>query len=156
RGARVMLGDPHQGNRESLAARLEALGIRVLTESDPRPIRELVETAAEEVQARKRGYPTPHPVVVVVDELPELIRLLGDRDRQALRTALELVGFTGRKFDVSALLMSQSWTRAVVGGTAVRNLIPAAAIFRLRRDEALAMSGIRAESWPDDPLSLPP
>jgi hypothetical protein len=159
RRATVLLGDPHSGNRESLANRLHGLGVRLPTEDDPRRIRDLVENAAQEVQARKHcpvASTGSQPVVVVVDELPELIRLLGGRDRERLRTALELLGFSGRKFDVSALLMSQSWTRAVIGGTEVRNLVPAAAVFRMRRDEALAMSGIRAEGWRDDPLSLPP
>lgn len=156
RGASISLGDPHAGHPESLANRLEVLGIRPTVEAEPRRIRELVETAAQEIQARKHGSPSAHPLIVVVDELPEQVRLLGDRDRERLRTALEVLGFSGRKFNVSTLLMSQSWTRAVVGGTAVRNLVPAAAIFRMRRDEALAMSGLRAESWPDDPLNLPP
>jgi hypothetical protein len=156
RGATISLGDPHAGHQESLANRLESLGIRPTVEADPRSIRELVETAAQEIQARKHGAPSAHPLIVVVDELPEQVRLLGDRDRERLRTALEILGFSGRKFNVSTLLMSQSWTRAVIGGTAVRNLVPAAAIFRMRRDEALAMSGLRAESWPDDPLNLPP
>lgn len=155
-GASISLGDPHAGHVESLATRLEALGIRPTVEEEPRLIRELVETAADEIQARKHGAPTARPVVVVVDELPEQIRLLGDRDRERLREALEVIGFSGRKFAISAILLAQSWTRSTVGGTTVRNLVPAAAIFRMRRAEALSMSGIRAESWPDDPLNLPP
>ncbi len=156
RGAGVSLGDPHAGHPESLADRLAVLGIRPTVESEPRHILALVATAAQEIQARKVGHPAAHPVIVVVDELPEQIRLLGDRDRERLREALEVLGFSGRKFGVSIILLAQSWTRATIGGTAVRNLVPAAAIFRMRRDEALAMSGIRAESWPDDPLNLPP
>jgi hypothetical protein len=155
-GAGVSLGDPHAGHPESLATRLEGLGVRPTVESDPRHILTLVESAAQEIQARKHGASAAHPVIAVVDELPEQIRLLADRDRQRLREALEVLGFSGRKFGVSIILLAQSWTRATIGGTAVRNLVPAAAIFRMRRDEALAMSGIRAESWPDDPLHLPP
>lgn len=154
-GASISLGDPHAGHPESLANRLEALGVRPQVEEEPRLIKEQVETAALEIQSRKHSTDR-RPLVVVVDELPEQIRLLGDRDRARLREALEIIGFGGRKFGVSVILLAQSWTRAVVGGTAVRNLVPAAGIFRMRRDEALAMSGIRAESWPDDPLSLPP
>jgi len=154
-GARISLGDPHAGHPESLANRLEAMGITPPLEQEPRLIRELVETTAAEIQTRKYT-PSTRPVVCVVDELPTQIRLLGDRDRERLREALEIIGFSGRKFAVSVILLAQSWTRAVVGGTAIRNLVPAAAIFRMRRDEALSMSGMRAESWPDDPLNLPP
>ncbi len=156
RGAGVSLGDPHAGHPESLADRLAALGIRPTVESEPRHILALVATAAHEIQARKVGHPAAHPVIVVVDELPEQIRLLGDRDRERLREALEVLGFSGRKFGVSVILLAQSWTRATIGGTAVRNLVPAAAIFRMRRDEALTMSGLTADRWPDDPLNLPP
>jgi hypothetical protein len=156
RGASVALGDPHAGNVESLANRLQALSVRVPTEEEPRRIREMVETAAMEIQARKHGAPSTAQVVVVVDELIEQVRLLGGRDRERMREALEILSSSGRKFSVSSILLSGSWTRAMVGGTAVRNLAPTAAIFKMRRDEALSMCGLTAEAWPSDPLSLPP
>lgn len=74
-----------------------------------------------------------------------------------LRVALEVIGgFSGRKFHVAVIVMGQSWMRSVIGSTAIRNVVPTAAVFRMRADEARAVSGLRSEYWETDALMVEP
>ena len=92
-----------------------------------------------------------------MDEFPELIRLLNDGDVERLRVALEVIGgLSGRKFNVAVVVMGQSWQRSVVGSTALRNLVPTSAVFRMQSREAFTMTGLRSEYWETDPLMLQP
>lgn len=158
-GARLSIGDPHASNPESLASRLGPLVGRLDVEEEPRMILSQVTGAYAELQRRKAlgEAGDTRPYVAIVDEFPELVRLLNDRDLERLRVALEVVGgFSGRKFHVAVIVLGQSWMRSVIGSTAIRNLVTTAAVFRMRSDEARAMSGLRAEYWERDTLLLEP
>lgn len=99
-----------------------------------------------------RGLP---PYVAVVDEFPELLRRLNDRDEARLRDALLVIGgLSGRKFKVATIVMGQSWKNSVVGSTEMRDLVGAQAVFRMRKDEALLMTNLRSDYWNPDPLLL--
>src|SRR5262249_9441103 len=77
--ARVMLADPDALNPQGLAARLAGLGIQPeVTAQEPVEVLRLVLNAQHELMNRRdqRAYADTRPYVVVVDELPECLRVL--------------------------------------------------------------------------------
>ena len=148
--ARVMLADPDALNEQGLASRLASLGIEPeATAHEPSAVLRLIEDARHELMTRKGQGPhaDTRPYVLCVDELPECLRVLNARDTGRLRDALELIGFSGRKHRVSVIMLGQSWSKTVVGSTAVRNLITSSAVFRMRSDEAFYMTNLKAQYW---------
>lgn len=97
---------------------------------------------------------------MAIDELPECLRVLNGHDSGLLRDALELIGgFSGRKHSMAVIMLGQSWSKSVVGSTAIRNLITSSAVFRMRSDEAFYMTNLKAHYWRaagPDPLDLEP
>jgi hypothetical protein len=161
--ARVMLADPDAMNREGLASRLTGLGIEPeQTAHEPAALFRLVVDAQHELMTRKGqgALADTRPYVVVVDELPECLRVLSSRDSAQLQSALELIGgLSGRKHAVSVIMLGQSWSKAVVGSTAMRNLITSSTVFRMRSDEAFYMTNLKSHYWRaagPDPLELEP
>lgn len=161
--ARVMLADPDALNPQGLASRLSGLGIQPeATAQEPAAVLGLVVDAQHELMTRKGqgAHADTRPSEVVVDELPECLRVLSRHDSGRLQSALELIGgLSGRKHSVSVIMLGQSWSKAVVGSTAMRNLITSSAVFRMRSDEAKSMINLRAEYWRaagPDPLDLEP
>jgi hypothetical protein len=150
-GARVMLADPDALNQEGLASRLAVLGIQPeATAYEPAAVLRIILDAKRELMSRRdQGLRADtRPYVVVVDELPECLRVLNRRDTDELRDALELIGgFKGRKHSVVTIMLAQSWTQAVIGSTTMRNLIPASAVFQQRSEEAEKMCGIKPGYW---------
>ncbi len=156
-GARLTVGDPHASSPEGLTARMQSLIGPVEVEQEPRLIFQQVMAAWAELERREqlgdiRGLP---PYVAIVDEFPELLRRLDDRDEVRLRDALLVIGgLSGRKFKVATIVMGQSWKNSVVGSTEMRDLVGAQAVFRMRKDEALIMTNLRSDYWNPDPLLL--
>ena len=162
-GARVMLADPDALNPQGLAYRLTGLGIQPeQTAHKPAEVLRLVLDAQHELMTRQGqgGHADTRPYVVAVDEVPECLRVLNRHDSGRLQSALELIGgFKGRKYGVSVIMLGQSWQKAVVGSTAMRNLITSSAVFRMRSDEAHHMTNLRADYWRaagPDPFDLEP
>ena len=158
--ARVMLADPDALNSQGLAYRLTELGIQPeQTAHEPAGMLRLVLNAQHELMNRK-DHADARPYVVAVDELPECLRVLNRHDSERLQSALELIGgLKGRKYGVSVIMLGQSWAKAVVGSTAMRNLITSSAVFRMRGDEAKYMTNLRADYWRTagpDPFDLEP
>ena len=161
--ARVMLADPDALNEQGLARRLAGLGIRPeATAHEPAAVLRLVLNAQHELLTRKGQGPHAdrRPYIVAIDELPECLRTLNAHDSGLLRDALELVGgFSGRKHSMAVIMLGQSWSKSVVGSTAIRNLITSSAVFRMRSDEAFYMTNLKAQYWRaagPDPLDLEP
>lgn len=160
--ARVMLGDPDALNPEGLGTRLAGLGVQPeRTAHDPQSVLRLVMDAQHELMNRKAqgGRADTRPYILVIDELPECLRVLNARDTDRLRGALELIGFSGRKHSVIAVMLSQSWMQSAIGGTLLRNLIPGSCVFRMRGDEAFRMTGLKPSYWATagpDTLDLQP
>ncbi len=150
-GARVMLADPDALNPQGLAYRLAGLGIQPeQTAHEPAAVLRLVLDAQHELMTRQGqgANADPRPYVVAIDEVPECLRVLNRHDSGLLQSALELIGaLKGRKHAVSVIMLGQSWTKAVIGSTAARNLITSSAVFRMRSDEAKSMTNLRAEYW---------
>lgn len=158
-GARVIIGDPHAGDAESLITRLEPLLPAVeLTADDDRAILESARYAHDEFQRRKAAAKAhqpydQRPVILVIDEWTSLLRgELGDE----LPPLLAALTTEGRKYGVNALLLAQRWEAAAAGGSDVRNTLTAHYVHRMRGDEARMMTGLRASALPDDTLALQP
>lgn len=149
--ARVMLADPDALNPEGLASRLAGLGVQPeQTAQEPPAVLRLVLNAQHELMTRRdQGtYADGRPYVLVVDEVPEMLRVLNARDTGRLRDALELIGgLKGRKLGVAVVLLGQGWGQAVIGSTTMRDLVPAGAVFRMRTEQAERMCGIKPGYW---------
>jgi hypothetical protein len=161
--ARVILGDPDALNEQGLAARLAGIGIQPeATAHEPAAVLRLVLDAQHELMTRKGqgSHADRRPYIVAIDELPECLRVLNGHDSGLLRDALELIGgFSGRKHSMAVIMLGQSWSKSVVGSTAIRNLITSSAVFRMRSDEAFYMTNLKAHYWRaagPDPLDLEP
>lgn len=122
----------------------------------------LVMEAQHEVMNRKGqgGHADTRPYILVVGELPEVLKTLNGRDTDRVRSALELIGgLSGRKHGVVTVMLAQSRTHAVIGSVAMRNLVPASTVFRMRPEEAERMTELRLGYWKavgPDPLDLEP
>jgi hypothetical protein len=118
--------------------------------------------AQDELMTRKGhgASADTRPYVVVADELPECLQVLNGHDGGPLQSALEPIGgLSGRKHAVSVIMLGQSWSKAVVGSTAMRNLITSSAVFRMRSDKAFYMTNLKSRCWRvagPDPLDLEP
>jgi hypothetical protein len=115
-GARVMLADPDALNQEGLASRLAGLGIQPEAMAhEPAAVLRLVMEAQHEWMNRKGqgGHADTRHYILVVDELPEVLKTLNGRDTDRVRSALELIGgLSGCKHGVVTVMLAQSWTHA--------------------------------------------
>lgn len=158
-GARVILCDPHAGDDESLLTRLGPLVPYVeLTADDPGPILEAARYAHDEFERRKAAAKAGKahdrtPLIIVIDEWTSLLRgELSDK----LPPLLSSLSTEGRKYGVNALLLAQRWEASTAGGSDVRNTLTAHYVHRCRGDEGRMQTGMRAGSWPGDPIALEP
>lgn len=158
-GARVIIGDPHSGDAESLLTRLGPLLPHCeLIAEEPATILEAARYAQDEFKRRRLAAQEkrPHdrrPVILVIDEWTSLLR---GGMAATLPDILSDLTQEGRKYGVNALLLAQRWEAAAAGGSDVRNTLTAHYAHRMRGDELRMMTGMRAAALPGDPLELQP
>jgi hypothetical protein len=158
KGGTAYVVDPHAGHSQGLLERLERLrGGPRLHEAGPTEAVMVAEQAADELRRRQRmarmGVPPPTaPAVLFLDEWTALMRGVA---AERLGRLLTSIISEGRKYGVAAVLSAQSWNAGVVGGSFVRNPLPAAVVHRMRPDEARVLSGLRGDAVPPDVAQLP-
>jgi hypothetical protein len=124
--------------------------------ADPRGILGLVNGVQQELEERQRtwslrGDDAKRPVLLVLDEFPQLVRRLADRERSRLLDILQIIGgYSGRKYLMAALLLAQSWAREAVMSTQVRNLVAVMIAHRMRTADAGDFTGLTREAMPYD------
>jgi hypothetical protein len=162
-GAELRVCDPHSGHPGSLVTQLERLMSRPTLgwiAETPRETLLLVDEVAEQLERRKAGWRRHNgqqrPLVLLVDEFAENLRLLPPRDRERLLDLIQVIGYSGRKFGVASVLLAQSWLTGGVYTSQVRNPLQAAIVHAMRADEGRALTGLQASAWPSDPMQLPP
>lgn len=152
-GAQLVICDPHAGDEESLATRLQPLAPAFLCDiaDDEESILHALTLANEEFQRRKEGDLNRRPLIVAVDEWTSLRRgELAER----LPRFVEDFSTEGRKLNVHIMLLGQRWDKESIGP--FRNTLASAYVHRMRTDEARMMTGLRASALPDDTLQLAP
>src|SRR5262249_38359176 len=161
-GAELRVADPHSGHPGSLLTQLEALvGRSALgwVAETPRETLLLVDQVAEQLEQRKAGWRRhqgeQRPLVLLIDEFAESLRLLPPGDRERLLDRIQVLGYGGRKYEVACILLAQSWLTGAINSSQVRNPLRAAVVHAMRADEGRALTGLRAEAWPADPGDLP-
>lgn len=151
-GARLIVVDPHAGDRESLATRLGGLSSAYVcsVSSDGAAIESALKLAAAKLAQRIAGKGGSWPLLLVVDEWTSLLRgRLGD-----LLTATALdIAEQGRKFGVFALLAAQAWQIDAAGP--VRDRLASHYTMRTRGDQFRYQMGLRG-SAPLDTMFLHP
>jgi len=154
RGARLYLIDPHGGDRESLATRLDPLAPAFFIDpaDDTLAMGRAVRVALAEVERRMK-CDDRSPLVVMVDEFTSLQRSSLADDLSKL---VEVLGQEGRKKGVYGLFLGQAWTAARSGGSAGRDSLASAFVHRLRASQARYLTGLRAEELPPDVHDLAP
>jgi hypothetical protein len=131
-GGRLFLCDPHAGDDESLATRLEGLKPAFageVAQSEQEVVRALGQ-AVEMLEARKAGDEDRSPILVVADELTSLML----RARADVEPPLSLIGVEGRKYGVHACVFGQVGTAKDAG--LVRSVVQSTLVFRMRPDQA--------------------
>ena len=162
-GAELRVADPHTGHPGSLLTQLEpvvgrsALGWVAET---PGETLLMADHVLELLERRKGGWRRHNgdqrPLVLLVDEFAESLRLLSPRDRERLLDKIQIIAYSGRKYSVACVLLAQSWLTAAINSSQVRNPLRAAVVHAMRADEGRALTGLRAEAWPADPSMLEP
>lgn len=154
---------PGGGHPGSLLTQLEPLvGRNALgwVAESPRETLMLVDQVAEQLEQRKAGWRKHHgdqrPLVLLIDEFAESLLLLPPGDRERLLDRIQVLGYSGRKYDVACVLLAQSWLTGAINSSQVRNPLRAAVVHAMRADEGRALTGLRAEAWPSDPVDLSP
>lgn len=166
RGALVFVADPHSGVPDSLLRRLDpVIGDQLagdIRAETPAETLMMLERVHDQLEQRKAGWRrrsgAQRPIVAIVDEFSETLRLLSPANRERMLNLVQIIGYGGRKYGVAAILMAQSWLAGGVYSSQVRNPLPASIVHTMRADEARGLTGINAGGWPPgaDPLNLPP
>lgn len=151
-GARLMVIDPHAGDRESLATRISGLSSAYVCSpsSDGAAIECALKLASAKLTQRMDGKGGNWPLLLVVDEWTSLLRgKLGD-----LLTATALdIAEQGRKYGVFCLLAAQAWQIDAAGP--VRDRLASHYTMRTRGDQFRYQMGLRG-SAPLDTMFLHP
>ncbi len=152
-GARLVIGDPHAGDSESLAARTAPLASAFLCDiaDDDRSILAALQLADDELQRRKGGHPERWPLIVAIDEWTSLRR---GKLAEILPELIEDFTTEGRKLNCHLMLLAQRWDKDSVGD--FRNTLASAYVHRMRPAEARMMTGLPASVMPNDTLQLAP
>lgn len=153
-GARIVLLDPHAGNVESLAARLDPMRGRYLCEpaSEPGAQRAAVALVANELERRKAGG-RGEPWLFIADEFSAMQR---GALAEPLAALVEALGQEGRKLGMYGMVCGQVWSATRAGGTELRDSLASAYVHRLRPAQARMLTGLTAADLPGDLIELPP
>lgn len=153
-GARIVLLDPHAGNAESLAARLDPMRGRYLCEpaSEPGAQRAAVALVANELERRKAGG-RGEPWLFIADEFSAMQR---GALAEPLAALVEALGQEGRKLGMYGMVCGQVWSATRAGGTELRDSLASAYVHRLRPAQARMLTGLTAADLPGDLIELPP
>jgi hypothetical protein len=154
-GARALVIDPHAGDSESLATRLEPLQAGMLSEpaSDPRAILQTVKLLQSELEKRKTARAERTPLILVADEFTALMR--GEL-QEPLALLIESIAQEGRKLGIYGMCLGQNWKVSRAGGGELRDSLASAFVHRIRPNQARYLTGLYADDLPADLLELPP
>lgn len=132
-GGRLMAGDPHAGDDDSLAAMLSPLPSRILSVAQsPGEIADMLEHAVAIIDQRYQpGNTERAPIFITVDELTKLML---SKEAKRIEAALMSIGVEGRKVNVNAAMFAQLGTISKMG--AVRDVATTTFVFRSRPDQA--------------------
>jgi hypothetical protein len=132
-GGRLMVGDPHAGDDDSLAAMLSPLPSRLRSVAQsPEEIADMLEHAVSIIDERyKPGNTERSPIFVTVDEITKLML---SKVARRIEAALMSIGVEGRKVNINAALFAQLGTIAKLGE--VRDAATTTFVFRSRPDQA--------------------
>jgi uncharacterized protein DUF87 len=152
-GARIILIDPHAGDPESLANRLNGLSPSYMCDvaSNVSAIENALKLASSKLDNRRAGRGGNWPILLIADEWTSMLRgKLGDL---LTATALDYAE-QGRKYGCFAILGAQAWQVDASG--AVRDRLASHYILRTRGDQFRYQTGLRSGNAPEDTLTLPP
>lgn len=132
-GGCLMIGDPHAGDDDSLAAMLSPLSSRLRSVAQsPEEIADMLEHAVAIIDERyKPGNTERSPIFVTVDEITKLML---SKAAKRIEAALMSIGVEGRKVNINAALFAQLGTIAKLGE--VRDAATTTFVFRSRPDQA--------------------
>lgn len=149
-GARLAVIDPHAGNAQSLLTGVSSLASVFWRDParTPADAAALVEALMDELYRRKAGKQGPH-IILAVDEFTALMR--GEQGSR-IAYGIEEIVQEGRKYDVTAALLGQSYIAARSGGTPLRDALGSALIHKSKPAQARTV-------WPgigNETLALAP
>lgn len=132
-GGRLMIGDPHAGDDDSLAAMLSPLSSRLRSVAQsPEEIADMLEHAVAIIDERyKPGNQERSPIFVTIDEITKLML---SKTAKRIEAALMSIGVEGRKVNINAALFAQLGTISKLGE--VRDAATTTFVFRSRPDQA--------------------
>lgn len=155
-GHRVALVDPHAADEDSLSARLEPVRSALWrpVAVTPGEANETLGAFGRLIDERGQGVDMDRtPVTLVVDEFTKMMR---GSSAEQLANILEGVVSEGRKLGVRCILLGQRWSASRTGGSGdLRDVIPNVILHRMKRKDALMLSGLDADDCPDT-LALEP
>ena len=151
-GAKLIIIDPHAGNPDSLATKLQPLAKSYLCQvaSTPKEMLESVRYCQSIFNSRKTN-PTNNyqPVIVVCDEWLACMR--GDLQTEFQRLA-ESISQEGRKYGIIGCFLSHKWTISKSGD--MRDTLTSHIICRTRPNLARQQTGLSSIDLPKDVMTL--
>ena len=150
--ARLIVIDPHKGNPDSLASKLQPLESSYLCKvaSTPQEMLQSVRYCQSIFNSRKSGEnQDQHHIIVVCDEWLACMR--GDLQTEFQKLA-ECISQEGRKYGVIGCFLSQKWSIQKSGD--MRDTLTSHIICRTRPNLARQQTGLTSSELPSDVISL--
>ena len=151
-GAKLIVIDPHAGNSDSLASKLQPLSSSYLCKvaSTQAEMLQSVRYSQSIFNSRKSGESQEqHHVIVVCDEWLACMR--GDLQAEFQKLA-ESISQEGRKYGVIGCFLSQKWSIQKSGD--MRDTLTSHIICRTRPNLARQQTGLISSELPNDVMSL--
>ncbi len=152
-GAKLIVIDPHAGNPDSLASKLQPLSSSYLCDvaTSENEMLQAINFAQSIFDARKSGADeSQHHVVIVCDEWLACMR---GSTSEAFKVLAEGISQEGRKYSIIGSFLSQKWSVSKSGD--MRDTLTSHIICRTRPNLARQQTGLLSSELPSDVLSLP-
>lgn len=151
-GAKLIVIDPHAGNPDSLASKLQPLSSSYLCDvaTSENEMLQAINFAQSIFDARKSGadVSTNH-IIIVCDEWMHLMR---GSTSEAFKVLAEGISQEGRKYGIIGSFLSQKWSVSKSGD--MRDTLTSHIICRTRPNLARQQTGLLSSDLPSDVMQL--
>jgi len=151
-GAKLIVIDPHAGNKDSLATKLQPLANSFLCNvaTSPDEMLASINYAQSIFDARKSGLDLEQTKIILC--IDEWLACMRGEVKEAFQVLAESISQEGRKYNFIGCFLSQKWSISKSGD--MRDTLTAHIITRSRPNLARQQTGLTSSDLPSDVISL--